>query len=89
MGVVVVLLLLLSGDVETNPGPVGEIMCLTVSDVSPVEPDCHTKSFFVSESGSAGLVMMIFSMFPHSTMKKSTYRALELVTGVHKNGQLE
>ena len=42
---VVVLLLLLSGDVETNPGPVGEILCLTVSDVSPAEPDSHTKSF--------------------------------------------
>ena len=27
VGVVVVLLLLLSGDVETNPGPVGEILC--------------------------------------------------------------
>ena len=27
---VVVLLLLLSGDVETNPGPVGEILCSTV-----------------------------------------------------------
>ena len=46
MGVVVFLLLLLSGDVETNPGPVGEVLCLTVSDVSPAEPDCHTKSFF-------------------------------------------
>ena len=46
MGVVVVLLLLLSGDVETNPGPVGEFLCLTVSDVSPAEPDSHTKSFF-------------------------------------------
>ena len=30
VGVVVVLLLLLSGDVETNPGPVGEVLCLTV-----------------------------------------------------------
>ena len=30
MRVVVVLLLLLSGDVETNPGPVGEILCSTV-----------------------------------------------------------
>ena len=30
MGVVVVLLLLLSGDVEANPGPVGEVLCLTV-----------------------------------------------------------
>ena len=28
--VVVALLLLLSGDVETNPGPVGEVLCLTV-----------------------------------------------------------
>ena len=28
VGVVVVLLLLLSGDVETNPGPVGEVLCL-------------------------------------------------------------
>ena len=46
MGVVVVLLLLLSGDVETNPGPVGEILCLTVLDVSPAEPDSRTKSFF-------------------------------------------
>lgn len=27
VGVVVVLLLLMSGDVETNPGPVGEFMC--------------------------------------------------------------
>ena len=27
VGVVVVLLLLLSGDVETNPGPVGEVLC--------------------------------------------------------------
>ena len=27
VGVVVVLLLLLSGDVKTNPGPVGEVMC--------------------------------------------------------------
>ena len=44
---VVVLLLLLSGDVETNPGPVGEVLCLTVSNVSPAEPDSHTKSFFV------------------------------------------
>ena len=35
MRVVVILLLLLSGDVETNPGPVGEVLCLTVSDVSP------------------------------------------------------
>ena len=30
VGVVAVLLLLLSGDVETNPGPVGEVLCLTV-----------------------------------------------------------
>ena len=30
MKLVVVLLLLLSGDVETNPGPVGEVLCLTV-----------------------------------------------------------
>ena len=44
--VVVFLLLLLSGDVETNPGPVGEVLRLTVSDVSPAEPDSHTKSFF-------------------------------------------
>ena len=27
VGVVAVLLLLLSGDVETNPGPVGEVLC--------------------------------------------------------------
>ena len=27
VGVAVVLLLLLSGDVETNPGPVGEVLC--------------------------------------------------------------
>ena len=27
MGVVFVLLLLLSGDIETNPGPVGEFLC--------------------------------------------------------------
>ena len=27
VGVVVVLLLLLSGDVESNPGPVGEVLC--------------------------------------------------------------
>ena len=30
VGLVVVLLLLLCGDVETNPGPVGEVLCLTV-----------------------------------------------------------
>ena len=30
VGLVVVLLLLLSGDVETNPGPVGEVLYLTV-----------------------------------------------------------
>jgi len=29
VGVVVVLLLLMSGDVETNPGPVGEFMFLS------------------------------------------------------------
>ena len=34
---VVVLLLLLSGDVETNPGPVGEFLY----DVSLTEPDSH------------------------------------------------
>ena len=34
VGVVVVLLLLLSGDVETNPGPVGEVLCLLQCDVS-------------------------------------------------------
>ena len=28
---VVVLLLLLSGDIETNPGPVGEVLCLTLN----------------------------------------------------------
>ena len=27
VGVVLVLLLLLSGDIETNPGPVGEFLC--------------------------------------------------------------
>ena len=43
VGVVVVLLLLLSGDVETNPGPVGEVLCLMVSDVSPAEPDSHDR----------------------------------------------
>ena len=43
MGVVVVLLLLLSGDVETNPGPVGEVLFLMVSDVSPAEPDSHDR----------------------------------------------
>ena len=31
---VVVLLLLLSGDVETNPGPVGEVLCLLQCDIS-------------------------------------------------------
>ena len=34
MRVVVVLLLLLSGDVETNPGPVGEVLCVLQYDVS-------------------------------------------------------
>ena len=34
MGVVVVLLLLLSGDVETNPGPVGKVLCVLQYDVS-------------------------------------------------------
>ena len=29
VGLIVVLLLLLSGDIETNPGPVGEVLCLT------------------------------------------------------------
>ena len=34
MGVVVVLLVLLSGDVETNPGPVGKVLCVLQYDVS-------------------------------------------------------
>ena len=36
-----------------------------------------------------GVGWLFFSLFSHSTMKKSTYRALELVTRVHKNGWLE
>ena len=31
MGVVVVLLLLLSGDVETNPGPVGKVSVFNIT----------------------------------------------------------
>ena len=38
-GVVVVLLLLMSGDIETNPGPLSELLLLPYSDINMSLPD--------------------------------------------------
>ena len=39
VGVVVVLLLLMCGDIETNPGPLGELLVLPYSDINMSLPD--------------------------------------------------
>ena len=44
MRVVVVMLLLLSGDVETNPGPVGEVQCLVQYDISLTSHTLHREN---------------------------------------------
>ena len=44
VGVVVVLLLLLSGDVETNPGPVGELRSLLQYDISLTSHTLHKEN---------------------------------------------